>query len=166
MNERPPWFDKLFDAELHNKLMVFAMRLSLKHEKTEDLVSEAKLKALANWDKFQQETNFEAWMCTILRNTFYDDCRKENRVDYGDDAVENAINMSHTKPNQLHVIALSELEERMNQLPEILQEAIRPRRIEGLSYEEAAEKAGVPYRTMQSRLKSAVKNLGEKEDFI
>ncbi len=146
--------------------MVFAINLSKNHTKAEDLVSEAKLKALANWEKFKQETNFEAWMSSILRNTFYDDCRKENRVDYGDEAVENATKASHTKPNQLHALALSELEERMRELPEILQEAIQLRRIEGLSYEEAAEKAGLLYRTMQSRLNSAVENLGKKEDFI
>ena len=42
-------------------------------------MQETLLKAWANQHRFVPGTNFKAWLCTILRNQFYTDCRKAKR---------------------------------------------------------------------------------------
>ena len=45
----------------------------------DDLVQETILKAWSNMDKFDPKTNLDAWLFTILRNTFYSSLRKTRR---------------------------------------------------------------------------------------
>jgi RNA polymerase sigma-70 factor, ECF subfamily len=52
--------------------------LSLTHDavRSDDLVQSTVLRAWTNLDQFQQGTNLEAWLFTILRNSFYTEYRK------------------------------------------------------------------------------------------
>ncbi len=47
--------------------------------RSEDLVQEAVLKAYRAWDDFKLGTNCRAWLMTILRNTFINEFRSEQR---------------------------------------------------------------------------------------
>jgi RNA polymerase sigma-70 factor (ECF subfamily) len=44
--------------------------------KSEDLLQETFLKALTYRDKFTQNTNFTAWIYTIMKNTFINNYRR------------------------------------------------------------------------------------------
>src|SRR6202142_2197479 len=56
-----PLFDSLYN---------FARWLARDSNDAEDLVQETYLKALRSFATFRPGTNFRAWMCQILRNTF------------------------------------------------------------------------------------------------
>ena len=57
-------------------LRAFAISLSGKVDRADDLVQETLLRAMANISSFQPETNMSAWLITILRNLFISDYRK------------------------------------------------------------------------------------------
>src|SRR3954467_11947370 len=58
-----------------------AFALSLTHNVTyaDDLVQDTILRAWANLDRFEVGTNLQAWLFTILRNSFYSQHRKKRR---------------------------------------------------------------------------------------
>ena len=61
---------------LQDKLHFYALSLTTDHERANDLLQETFLKALTYRDKFTQNTNFKAWIYTIMKNTFINDYRR------------------------------------------------------------------------------------------
>ena len=61
---------------LQDKLLYYALSLTADQEKANDLLQETFLKALTYREKFTQNTNFKAWIYTIMKNTFINDYRR------------------------------------------------------------------------------------------
>jgi len=57
-------------------LRAFAMSLSGRSDRADDLVQETIMKAWSKQTSFQLGTNMKAWLFTILRNEFYSQVRK------------------------------------------------------------------------------------------
>ena len=74
----PPSFKRELLATLPS-LRAFAVSLSGKHDKADDLVQDTMMKAWAKQDSFELGTNIKAWLFTILRNEFYSQMRKRGR---------------------------------------------------------------------------------------
>jgi RNA polymerase sigma factor (sigma-70 family) len=62
--------------KLQEILMKYAYSLTANIDDAKDLVQETNLKALTNRDKFEDESNIQAWAFTILKNTFINSYRK------------------------------------------------------------------------------------------
>ena len=60
-------------------LRAFAVSLCGDIERADDLVQETLLKAWNHLDSFQEGTNLRAWLFTILRNTYFSECRRRRR---------------------------------------------------------------------------------------
>jgi RNA polymerase sigma-70 factor, ECF subfamily len=60
-------------------LRAFAVSLSGRHDKADDLVQDTVMKAWAKQESFELGTNIKAWLFTILRNEFYSQMRKRGR---------------------------------------------------------------------------------------
>ena len=48
-------------------------------DRADDLLQETLVKALASLSSFTEGTNLKAWLYTILRNTFFSECRQRGR---------------------------------------------------------------------------------------
>ncbi|MGB5661116.1 MAG: sigma-70 family RNA polymerase sigma factor [Thermoanaerobaculia bacterium] len=83
-----PFVDSLYNT---------AYRMTRNAQDAEDLVQETYLKAYRYYDKFQEGTNFKAWLFKILKNTFINNYRKRQKTppqsDFADieDAFENKV---------------------------------------------------------------------------
>jgi RNA polymerase sigma-70 factor (ECF subfamily) len=64
-------------SDLQKKLIPVAYRLTNNVEDAKDLVQETALRAFNNKEKFTSGTNFQAWVITIMRNTFINFYRKK-----------------------------------------------------------------------------------------
>ncbi|MGE5426258.1 MAG: RNA polymerase sigma factor, partial [Methylococcaceae bacterium] len=65
---------------LQDKLLYYALSLTSDQDKAQDLLQETFLKALKYRDKFMPNTNFKAWIYTIMKNTFINGYRRNVKV--------------------------------------------------------------------------------------
>lgn len=140
-------------------LRAFAVSLSRRQDRADDLVQETVMKAWGKQDSFQPGTNMRAWLFTILRNEFYSQMRRKGRELPDPDGVF-AANMA-THPEQYGKLDMADFKNALNELPDDQREAIVLIGASGFSYEEASEIAGVAVGTIKSRVNRARSKLQE-----
>jgi RNA polymerase sigma-70 factor (ECF subfamily) len=141
------------------KLRAFAISLTRDVSRADDLVQETILKAWTNIEKFDPATNLDAWLFTILRNTFYSSLRKTRREVQDSDGV-HAATMS-VKPEHDGRLALKEFQRAFDKLSPEHREVLVLVGASGFSCEEAAGMMGVAVGTVKSRASRARSRLAE-----
>jgi RNA polymerase sigma-70 factor (ECF subfamily) len=68
---------------LRQQLYYFALSLTKDRDNALDLLQESILRALTYRDKYRDNTNFKAWLYTIMKNTFINDQADEGADGYG-----------------------------------------------------------------------------------
>ena len=140
-------------------LRAFAVFLCGNPARADDLVQETLLKAWEHQASFREGTNLRAWLFTILRNTFFSDCRRRKReVEDGDGAWAAGLAVH---PGQQGAADLSDLHAALLQLADEQREALILIGAAGFSYEEAAIVCGCAVGTVKSRVNRARTKLGE-----
>ncbi|OCW57175.1 RNA polymerase sigma factor [Hoeflea olei] len=134
-------------------LRAFAVSLSRRHDRADDLVQETVMKAWGKQESFQPGTNMRAWLFTILRNEFYSQMRRKGRELPDPDGVF-AGNLA-THPEQYGKLDMEDFKVALDSLPDDQREAIILIGASGFAYEEAAEIAGVAVGTIKSRVNRA-----------
>lgn len=145
--------------ELVPNLRAFAISLTGQLDRADDLVQETLVKALGNLDKFNPDTNLQAWLFTILRNQFHTNYRKIKREVEDPDGV-HASTLA-TPPSQEIQLHLQDIQAALLQLPVEQREALLLTSLEGLSYEEAALVCKTQIGTIKSRINRARTRLTE-----
>lgn len=114
---------------------------------------------MVNWHHFQEGTNLRAWLFTVMRNLHINSLRRpSNReVPLPIEALE-IIAPAHS-PAQEAVVEMSDFLRAFGKLSRARQETIRMIGWDGMSYDEAATRFGVPIGTVRSRLARARKEL-------
>lgn len=146
---------------LSERLRYFALSLTRNMEDANDLIQESMLKALLNRDKYQDGTNFKAWMHTIVRNTFINEHRRNKR---GTLILQNVAREDHPVANGRYVqgplgmLSSKEMEEKLDRLPEQFRIPFRMN-YEGFKYHEIADAMSIPVGTVKSRIFQARKRL-------
>jgi len=141
-----------------------ALRFTRNTEEAEDLVQDTYLRAFRFFDKFQQGTNFKAWIFKILTNTFINKYRKKirtpqqvqlDKVAYGlenedaDDKVGDWAGYDESKYEELFD---DDITAALSQLSDDFRMVVLLADIEGFSYKEIAQIIGRPSGTVMSRL--------------
>jgi RNA polymerase sigma-70 factor (ECF subfamily) len=149
-------------------------RLTRNAEDAEDLVQETYLKAYKYYDKFQEGTNFKAWLFKILKNTFINSYRKKQlepvKSDFADieetfetQVSDEVTNRSKDPEEELLEDVLDEdVQRALEDLPDDYRMAVILADLEGFSYKEIAEILEVPLGTVMSRLYRGRKLLEEE----
>ena len=131
----------------------FAMSLVVNPTRADDLVQETLLKAWKSQDRFEPGSNLMAWLCTIMRNQFYTECRKARRE--VEDADGTAAAQLILLPSQEHGIELQKVWAILAKLPPTQREALLLVAGQGMTYEAAAALLGTQTGTMKSRVSRA-----------
>lgn len=131
-------------------MRAFALSLTRNSAAADDLVQDTLVKAWKNFGSFQHGTKLQAWLFTILRNTFYSDRRKAKREVADVDGAFAA--MLSEKPAHDGRLALSDFFVAFVQLPVEQREALTLVGASGYAYEEAAQTCGVAVGTIKSRV--------------
>ena len=150
--EETPSFKRELLATLPS-LRAFAVSLSGKHDKADDLVQDTMMKAWAKQESFEMGTNIKAWLFTILRNEFYSQMRKRGREVQDSDGIFTERMAVH--PSQYGSMDLQDFRKALGQLPDDQREAVILIGASGFSYEEAAAICKCAVGTMKSRVSRA-----------
>jgi len=140
-------------------LRAFAVSLCGDIERADDLVQESLLKAWDHLESFQEGTNLRAWLFTILRNTYFSECRRRRREVEDRDGTKAAELAVH--PGQQGHLDMQDFRRALNVLPPDQREALILVGAAGFSYEEAAEISGCAVGTIKSRVNRARSKLIE-----
>lgn len=150
-----PFVDSLYNT---------AFRMTRNSEDAQDLVQETYFKAYRHYDKFQEGTNFKAWLFKILKNSFINNYRKKQsrplQTDFAEieDAFENRLSdevsrkIKSPEEEFLKDVLDEDVQQAMDELPDDYRMAIVLADLEGFSYKEIAEILEVPLGTVMSRL--------------
>lgn len=134
-------------------LRAFALHLTRDPVRSDDLVQSTLLRAWTNLDHFQQGTNLEAWLFTILRNGFYSEHRKYRReVEDPDSGFARRLMV---QPEQESRLMLQDLRKALARLSPEQHQALLLVAEQGKSYEDAAALCGVAVGTLKSRVNRA-----------
>jgi len=140
----------------------YARWLTRNDTDAEDVVQDACVRAIRFFSSLRND-DARAWLFTIVRNAWYSRVSRKANVAEGtrlndgqDERPDNALDPEERLLQQ-HTIAL--VRAALEQLPVDFREVIVLREIEGLSYKEIAEVAGVPVGTVMSRLARARERL-------
>lgn len=140
-------------------LRAFAISLTGNTAMADDLVQETIVKAWINIEKFQVGTNMQAWLFTILRNTFYSDRRKHRREVPDPDGVHAAALFE--LPVHDDKLAFREFQRAFLHLSPEHREVLILIGASGFSTEQTAEMLGVAVGTVKSRTSRARKRLAD-----
>jgi RNA polymerase sigma-70 factor, ECF subfamily len=128
----------------------------------QDVVQEACLRVFKFFGGFRGG-NARSWLLTIVRNTSYTWLRQNRPHASATDATDelNCLEDTTTNPEMLMARSANTqaVRQALEQLPVEFRESIVLRELEGLSYKEIADVAGVPIGTVMSRLARGRKQL-------
>ena len=132
-------------------------------DRSDDLVQDCLLRAMSRWHLWHRPGNLRAWLFTILHNIYVNDVQKAA-------ARPNVIELQEylpgtsVPPEQGDGLALREVAQSMQRLPEEQRQVLLLVGLEGFSYDEAAQITGVPVGTVMSRLSRARRKLRQMLD--
>ena len=150
-----PFVDALYNT---------AYRMARNSEDAEDLVQETYLKAYRYYDKFEEGTNFKAWLFKIMKNTFINNYRKKQLApafsDFADieESFESQVSeeVARQNPNPeeelLEDVLDEDVQKALEKLPPDYRMVVILADLENFSYKEIAEILEVPVGTVMSRL--------------
>ena len=140
-------------------LRAFAISLSGKVDRADDLVQETLLRAMANISSFQPGTNMSAWLTTILHNLFRSEYRKRRYEVQDPDGLH--FDSLIVPPEQHSRLEFDEFRGALARLPPDQREALLLVGACGFSYEEAAAICETPVGTIKSRVNRARTHLSK-----
>lgn len=144
--------ESLIHMESH--LTAFARGFTRNEEDAKDLTQETMLKAIIYRDYYAQQTNFKAWVFTIMRNIFINQYRRKKKsgtiFDYSKD-FSLLTNASANQPDPLNVVTNKEIDTKISNLGEDYQVPFKMH-VDGFKYKEIADKLDIPIGTVKSRI--------------
>jgi RNA polymerase sigma factor (sigma-70 family) len=146
---------------LENYMKSFAMGFTRNVEDAEDLTQETMLKAITYRNYYTPQTNFKAWVFTIMRNIFINQYRRKSKSGTIFDNSKELYLLTNATENNLNptnYLTGKELTKQLNKLNTEYREPFQMH-VDGFKYQEIATKLSIPIGTVKSRIFIARKKL-------
>jgi RNA polymerase sigma-70 factor (ECF subfamily) len=131
------------------------------HE-AEDAVQEAFLRAIRHFGGLRGADG-RAWLLSIVRNVCFTQLRRRRsggeKVEFDEEIHSQDVEVSAPEADLANTLTVESVREGLSQLAAEFREVLVLRELEGLSYKEIAQVAGVPMGTVMSRLARGRKQL-------
>lgn len=136
------------------QLYYFALSLTKDRDTASDLLQESLARALTYRDKFRDNTNFKAWVYTIMKNTFINEHRRTKRTK----VLMDTVDRQHDELRRVQVpnsseasVKMAEIQRSLERLDVTFREPFTMHH-EGYKYHEIADTLGIPIGTVKSRI--------------
>ena len=140
---------------LSDKLHYYALSLTTDSERADDLLQETFLKAITYRKKFRQNTNFKAWMYTIMKNTFINDYRRNVKTKKKFEGTSNDFHLIFSKdkvyPAPDSFYSTKEITKCIDGLEDEYKVPFNMF-LDGYKYKEIAKELDLPLGTVKSRI--------------
>lgn len=152
-------------TELRSTLKTFTRRFTTDREESHDLVQDTMLKALMYRDKFREDTNLKGWLFTIMRNTYINNYRKNQRAKTSNDTTKDLyflnVEEEHTFNRPQESMEFKEIWRNVNGIKD---ELMIPFKLHtsGYKYHEIAEQLHIPIGTVKNRIFHARKEIQKR----
>ena len=144
-------------ARFRRKVFHIAYKFTGKHDEAEDLTQEIFLKVFRSLDKFNRDADFSTWLSSVARNYCIDRYRASKRE--REVVVEDLVAFDLAPASSGNPYRALEDQDRssllrrgLDLLPDKLREAVVLRDLQGLSYQEMADRLELPEGTVKSRI--------------
>jgi RNA polymerase sigma-70 factor, ECF subfamily len=137
----------------------FLYRVNFNRAIAEDLTSEAFIKALENYERFDEDRSFQAWIYTIAGNhlkNYYRTCNREVDLEHAQDKTREFHNALHAS------LELEAIMEKIQLLEKYHKEVLLLRFADGLSNTEIADVLGKDEGAVRAQMSRALGVLREK----
>ncbi|HEX9639531.1 MAG TPA: sigma-70 family RNA polymerase sigma factor [Acidobacteriota bacterium] len=154
-HEEEAW--ELIVRRYHRRLFNIAYQFVGRVEEAEDLTQEIFLKLYHSLDKFDRSASLVNWLVRVAKNHCVDYYRRKRRemasVIHDEELLTVVQSRGKSPLGQFESKENSKrLRDAMARLPEHLRLAVLLRDIQDLSYQEIAERLGIPEGTVKSRI--------------
>jgi RNA polymerase sigma factor (sigma-70 family) len=150
---------------LRDTLKTFTRRFTADRDESSDLVQDTILKALMYKDKFAPDTNLKGWLFTIMRNTFINNYRRNQRERTSHDNTKDLyfLNVEDRYTFNLPE-ARFEYQDIWKNVNALREELLIPFKMHtsGYKYHEIAEHLDLPVGTVKNRIFHARKEIQKK----
>lgn len=143
------------------QLYYFALSLTKDRDNALDLLQDSMVRAITYREKFQENTNFKAWLYTIMKNTFINGHRRHKRGRAIMDTVEHVREEAGRAqvPNSTDGrVRMAEIQRSLERLDPAFRTPFTMHH-EGYKYHEIAEHLAIPVGTVKSRIFQARQRL-------
>src|SRR5689334_9392190 len=140
-------------------LRAFAVSLCGSRDQGDDLVQETLLRAWSHLADFEEGTNMAAWLFTILRHHFINECRQRRR--WVEDVDGQFAEKVTTVPEQEGWAISTDLQYALSRLPVHQRDAVILVGAAGMTLEQAASICGCEIGTIKSRVHRGRARLAE-----
>jgi RNA polymerase sigma factor (sigma-70 family) len=143
--------------QLSRKLYGFAFRLLRNQEEAEDAVQEIFIKLWNMKEKLKEYNSIDALATTMTKNYCIDQIRKQKNFSHEEPGTQIDFQVTSPSPHeQMESLESNEIIYKIiDHLPDIYKVIIKLREVEGLSYEEIAEKTDQNINTLRVTLSRA-----------
>ncbi|MBM3452815.1 MAG: sigma-70 family RNA polymerase sigma factor [Bacteroidetes bacterium] len=146
---------------LEDNLHSFALGFTRNKEDAQDLTQETLLKAITYRNYYTPQTNFKAWVFTIMRNIFINQYRRKVKsgtiFDNSKDLFLISNSVSHNE-TPVEMIATKNINRQITSLGDEYKVPFELH-FQGFKYKEIADRLGIPIGTVKSRIFIARKKL-------
>jgi RNA polymerase sigma-70 factor (ECF subfamily) len=148
-------------GQLQGLLLAFALKLTANRDDAKDLYQETAMRAFASKDRFEEGTNFKAWVTTIMRNCFINEYRKRRTRNHVVTPLEDHVQFA-TSQSVLNDCNSNLMLKELNAMLNHMDAAHRvpfEMFFNGFEYQEIADTLDLPMGTVKSRIFFARKKM-------
>jgi RNA polymerase sigma-70 factor (family 1) len=158
MDKDPTVYNDLYD-KLYRKLFLFAKSLIDDTEEARDIVAESFIKLWAQKTQFANMVHLQVYFYTVIKNACIDHMRKSklrNKIEHqllrSGTVSENIVERKYQEAE-----LVQQLYERINQLPERMQQVFKLTYLDGFSRTEVAQMLNLSENTIRNTNAAAMK---------
>jgi RNA polymerase sigma-70 factor (ECF subfamily) len=146
---------------MESNLQSFALNFTRNSEDAKDLTQETMLKAITYSNYYTPQTNFRAWVFTIMRNIFINQYRRKVKSRMIFDNSKDLYLLNNSTDSENSTLNLLSEKEVNKQISTLGHEYKKPfeMHFQGFKYKEIADQLGIPIGTVKSRIFIARKKL-------